>query len=126
MLNDLLFNVFNTGTLDGFKGTVNRWLLFRLCFLQFPVAQVLVGLRKQFMNNFFPTWAGAAGFDYNNNDNNNNNMVRMQCIKHVYNIRAHTSCYTLRNVCIVCQCKLSKFCIIWCGYKLVKLVQYVP
>ena len=30
--------------------------------------QVLVGLRKQFMNKFvFPTWAGAAGF--NNNDN---------------------------------------------------------
>ena len=49
-----------------------------LCFLEFSVAQVLVGLRKQFINNFvFPTWACAAGFnnnnDYNNNNNNNNN-----------------------------------------------------
>ena len=35
-----------------------------LCFLQFFVAQVLVGSRKQFINNFvFPTWAGAAGFN---------------------------------------------------------------
>ena len=39
-----------------------------LCFLQFSVAQVLVGLRKQFINNFvFPPWAGAAGFNNNNN-----------------------------------------------------------
>ena len=42
-----------------------------LCFLQFSVAQVLVGLRKQFINNFvFPTWASAAGFNNNNNNNN--------------------------------------------------------
>ena len=40
-----------------------------LCFLQFSVAQVLVGLRKQFINNFvFPTCAYAAGF---NNKNTN-------------------------------------------------------
>ena len=25
--NDLLYTVFDTGTLDGFKGTINRWLL---------------------------------------------------------------------------------------------------
>ena len=43
-------------------------------FLEFYVTQVLVGLRKQFINNFVckcrlvgPTWACAAGF-YNNND----------------------------------------------------------
>ena len=37
-----------------------------LCFLQFSMAQVLVGLRKQFMNNFvFPTWACAAGLNNN-------------------------------------------------------------
>ena len=31
---------------------------------QFSVTQVLVGLRKQFVNNFvFPTWACAAGFN---------------------------------------------------------------
>ena len=35
----------------------------------FSVAQVLVGLRKQLVNNlFFPDYACAAGF--NNNDNN--------------------------------------------------------
>ena len=34
-----------------------------LCFLQFSLAQVLVGLRKQFINNFVsPTWACDAGF----------------------------------------------------------------
>ena len=39
-----------------------------LCCLQFFVAQVLVGLRKQLLNNFvFPTWACAA--DFNNNIN---------------------------------------------------------
>ena len=38
-----------------------------LCFLQFSVAQVFVGLRKQFINNIvFPTWACAAGFNNNN------------------------------------------------------------
>ena len=41
-----------------------------LRFLQFSLTQVLVGSRKQFINNFvFPTWAGAAGFNNNNNNN---------------------------------------------------------
>ena len=45
-----------------------------LCFLQFSVALVLVGLRKQFINNFaFPTWACAGGFS----NNNNNNIMRI-------------------------------------------------
>ena len=39
---------------------------------QFSVAQVLVGLRKQFINNFaFSTWACAAGF------NNNSTLSRL-------------------------------------------------
>ena len=38
-----------------------------LCFLQFSDEQVLVGLRKQFINNFvFPSWACAAPL-FNNN-----------------------------------------------------------
>ena len=37
------------------------------CFLQFSMAQVLVGFRRQFINNFvFHTWACAAGFNNNN------------------------------------------------------------
>ena len=37
------------------------------CFLQFSMEQVLVGLRKQFMNNFvYPTYFCAAGFNNNN------------------------------------------------------------
>ena len=41
---------------------------FTVFVFQFSVAQVLVGLRKQFINNFvFPTWAYAAGFNNNNN-----------------------------------------------------------
>ena len=58
--------MFDTGTLDGVK-----WCSCfpELCFLQFSVPQVLVGLRMQFINNFvFPSWACAAGF--NNNDDN--------------------------------------------------------
>ena len=40
-----------------------------LCFLRFSVARVLVGLRKQLINNFvFSTWEYAAGF--NNNKKN--------------------------------------------------------
>ena len=36
---------------------------------QFSVVQVLVELRKQFMNNFvFPTWSCAAGFNNNDTD----------------------------------------------------------
>ena len=61
------YTVCDTGTLHGFKGAVNRWLLpsHELCFLQFSVAQVLVG----FINNlFFPTLACAAGFNNNNNN----------------------------------------------------------
>ena len=54
MWNDLPYTLFDTRTLDGFKGTVNRWLLPRVLFT-FSVAQVLVELRKQFINNFdFP------------------------------------------------------------------------
>ena len=35
---------------------------------QFSVVQLLVGLRKQFINNFdFPTSACATGFNNNNN-----------------------------------------------------------
>ena len=38
---------------------------------QFSVEQVLLGLRKQLMNNFvFPTRACAVGFNKNNNNNN--------------------------------------------------------
>ena len=38
-----------------------------LRFLDFFVVQVLVGLRKQFTDNFvFPAWACATGFNNNN------------------------------------------------------------
>ena len=47
-----------------------------LCFLQFSVAQVLLGLQKQFINNLvFPTWACAARFNNDDNNNNNNNII---------------------------------------------------
>ena len=65
--NDLPYSVsvFDTGTLDGFKGAVNQTSLS--LFFSFSVAHVLVGLRKQFINNFdFPTFAFAAGFNNNN------------------------------------------------------------
>ena len=39
------YTIFDTGTLNGFKGAVNRWLLPRVVF-SFSVPQMLVGLRK--------------------------------------------------------------------------------
>ena len=71
--------MFDAGTLDGFKGAVNLWLLLRGVFFLVFYSAVLVGLQKQFLNNFvFTTWDCAAGFnnndnDDNNDDNNNNN-----------------------------------------------------
>ena len=42
----------------------------------FYVVQVIVGLHKQFLNNFvFPIPACAAGFNNNNNNNLVNNFV---------------------------------------------------
>ena len=76
MWNDLpcTAHVFDTRTLDGLLRVQSIVSCFpELCFLQLSVAQVVVGLRKQFINNFiFPTWARAAGFNNNNNNNNNN------------------------------------------------------
>ena len=65
--------MFDTGTLDGFKGAVDRWLLPRVTFFLVFLAQVLAEHRKQFINNFvFPSWTGASCFNNNNNNNNNN------------------------------------------------------
>ena len=77
MWNHLPYTVFDTGTLNGFKCAVNLHSCFpELFFLQFSVAQVTVGLRKQFINNFvFYTWDCAAGF----NNNNNHNAVGVNC-----------------------------------------------
>ena len=60
--------MFDTGTLDGFKGA-DVGCSPELCFLWFSVAQVLEGL-----NNFvFPTWVCTADFNNHKNNNNNNN-----------------------------------------------------
>ena len=57
----------------GSRVLCSRWLLPWAVF-SFPVAQALVGLRKQFISNFvFPTWAWTAGFNNDNNNINNNN-----------------------------------------------------
>ena len=57
-----------------------------LCFLAFSVAQVLVGLREQLINNFvFHTWACAAGFN-DNNSNNVNNIPCILCVLHIYSV----------------------------------------
>ena len=61
--------MFYTGTLDGFKSAVNRWLLPWVVFsLVFRGVGTYVGLRKQFLK-VLPTWACTAGFN-NSNDNN--------------------------------------------------------
>ena len=68
MWNDLPCTVFDTGTLDGFRGAVNRWLLPYVVFSSVFRGAGASGLRKQFINNFFPTRACAAGFNNNNNN----------------------------------------------------------
>ena len=69
MWNYLPHTVFDTGTQDRFWAAVTVGCIPELC-LQFSVAQVLMGLREQFINNFiFPTFACAAGFNNNNNNN---------------------------------------------------------
>ena len=55
MWNDLPYTVFDTRTLDRFKGAVNRWLLPWIVFY-YSVAQVLVGLQKQLINNLVFTF----------------------------------------------------------------------
>ena len=96
MWNDFPYmcTVFDTGKLDGFKGAVNRWCFPELCFLPFSVAQVLVGLRKQFTNNFvFPTWASAAGFNYYNDCMGFINTIKymyiIKCVKMKSHLAAH-------------------------------------
>ena len=56
MWNDLSYTVFDTETLDGFKGEVNRWLLPLVVFSSVFMAQVLVWLRKTI--GIFPTCMG--------------------------------------------------------------------
>ena len=72
MWNDLPYTVFDTGTLDGFKDAVNRWLLpcvvFSSVFGATGACRVAKATSKQLC---FPTWACAAGFINNNNINNN-------------------------------------------------------
>ena len=86
MWNDIPYTVFDTATLDGFKGAVNRWMLTSVV-CQFPLAQVFVGLRKQFINiSVFSTWACAAGFNNNNNNiNKNNHLIQIKYINKVPN-----------------------------------------
>ena len=50
------------------------------CFPEFvfSVAQALLGLRKQFIQNIvFPSWACAAGFNNNNNLLKSNSLVKL-------------------------------------------------
>ena len=69
--NNLLSIVFVTVTFDGYKGSSQSLVASLSNVYHFSMAQVLVGLRKQFINNFvFSTWACAAGFNNNNNNNN--------------------------------------------------------
>ena len=68
MRNDLPYTVFDTGTLDGLREQSIVGCFPEFVFM-FSVVQVLLGLLKQFINNFvFRTWACAAGFNNNNNN----------------------------------------------------------
>ena len=63
--NDFPYTVFDTRTLEYFKGAVNRWLLPRVCFSVFRVA-CACGIAKAIYRQFvFSTWACAAGFNDN-------------------------------------------------------------
>ena len=73
MSNDLPYTVFDTETLHGFKGAVNRWLLPWIMFSSVFRGAGAYGVVNTFINNFvLPTWACAAGF------NNNIDLTRRQ------------------------------------------------
>ena len=64
--------VFDTGTLDWFKGAVNRWLLPRLVYSSVSRgADACVITKIIYKQLCFSSWACAAGFNNNNNNNNN-------------------------------------------------------
>ena len=61
MWNDFPYSVFDTGTLDGFKGAVKRWLLPWIVFSCLPWRMCLWGWEINFKKFVFTTWARAAG-----------------------------------------------------------------
>ena len=71
MWNDLPYTLFDTRTLDGFMGTVNRRLIlivvFSTVFRGAGACGVAKAINKQLC---FSHWASAAGFNINNDDNN--------------------------------------------------------
>ena len=69
MRNDLPYTVFDTGTLDWFKGVVNRLLLPELCSSVFHGAGSC-RVVKAINNLVFPASACASGFNDNNNKKN--------------------------------------------------------
>ena len=63
MWNDLPYNVCDTGTLDGFIGAVERWLLPLLVFSSVFRGVGTCGVAKAICKNFvFPTWAYVLVF----------------------------------------------------------------
>ena len=61
--NDLPYTVFDTGTLDGFKGAVNRWLHPRVCFPVFCDAGDC-GVEKAIYKQFFSHFGLCSWFYY--------------------------------------------------------------
>ena len=66
-----LHHMFDTWRLDGFNGCSQPLIASLSCVsFQFSVANVIVVLREEFVNNFFfSAWGCAAGFNINNNNN---------------------------------------------------------
>ena len=63
---DLPITVFDTGTLNGYKSVVNRWLLPWIVFSSVFRGAGACGVAKAIYNQLvFPTWACAAGFNNN-------------------------------------------------------------
>ena len=58
--NDLPYTVFDTGSLDGFKGAVNHWLLPWVCFSVFTWRRCLWGRVSNLLKKCFPIGACAA------------------------------------------------------------------
>ena len=66
MWNGLTYTVFNTGTMDGYKGAVNCWLLSKVVvFFSFPRRQCLGVVKAVLTLVVFPTLACAACFNNN-------------------------------------------------------------
>ena len=101
MWNALPYTVFDTGTLDGFKGAVNHWLLPCVVLSSVFHGAGACGVEKAIYNFVFHTWACAAVF-------NNNKIIHLTLLTYCADYLAFTGNKSER----CCMSTRSLYCIL--------------